>query len=94
MQSRIVAKSYRTLATVVAAALITLLLLVPLPLVLASDTPDPLTVTIVGSFQSELGCPGDWQPDCGNTYLLYDSGDDVWQGAFSIPAGLLPPAVA
>ncbi len=87
MHSRIVAKSYRTFAIVTAAVLITLLLLVPLPPVLASDTPDPSTVTIVGSFQSELGCPGDWQPDCGDTYLLYDGGDGVWQGAFSIPAG-------
>ena len=29
----------------------------------ADHTPLPGTVTLVGSLQSELGCPGDWQPD-------------------------------
>ena len=48
----------------------------------------PVTsVTIAGSLQSELGCPGDWQPDCAVTHLAYDAEDDVWQGTFSIPAG-------
>jgi hypothetical protein len=54
---------------------------------LASHTPQPSTVTIAGSFQSELGCPGDWQPECGNTHLAYDANDEVWQGTFNIPAG-------
>ena len=53
----------------------------------ADHTADPASVTIAGSLQSELGCPGDWQPDCATTYLAYDSGDDVWQGVFSVPAG-------
>jgi len=30
--------------------------------VLADHTPDPVNVTIAGSLQSELGCPGDWEP--------------------------------
>ena len=47
----------------------------------------PASVTIAGSFQSEVGCPGDWQPDCATMYLFYDANDDVWQNAFSIPAG-------
>ena len=25
---------------------------------------EPRVVTLVGSLQSELGCPGDWQPEC------------------------------
>jgi hypothetical protein len=45
------------------------------------------SVTIVGDLQSELGCPGNWQPDCATTYLTYDANDDVWQGTFNIPAG-------
>jgi glycosidase len=53
----------------------------------ASHTPNPSSVTIAGSLQSELGCPDDWQPDCANTHLTYDAGDDVWQGTFSLPAG-------
>ncbi len=47
----------------------------------------PPSVTIAGSLQSELGCPGDWQPDCAATHLVYDAVDDVWQGTFSLPAG-------
>ncbi len=48
---------------------------------------NPASVTIAGSLQSEVGCSGDWQPDCANTHLTYDAGDDVWQGTFTIPAG-------
>jgi len=44
-------------------------------------------VTIAGSLQSELGCPGDWQPDCAATHLTYDAADDVWQGSWALPAG-------
>lgn len=87
MQYRIVVGSYRTFAIALATVLITLLWSVPVLPVSASNTPDPSTVTIVGSLQSELGCSGDWQPDCSNTYLTYDSEDDIWQGTFSIPAG-------
>ena len=50
-------------------------------------TPDPTSVTIAGSLQSELGCPGDWQPDCAATHLAYDAADGVWQGTFAVPAG-------
>src|SRR5437667_9240911 len=53
----------------------------------AATTPNPSSVTIVGDLQSELGCPGDWQPDCAATHLTYDAGDDVWQRTFSLPAG-------
>jgi hypothetical protein len=51
------------------------------------NTPNPTTVTIVGSFQSELGCTDDWGPDCSATHLTYYEVDDVWQGTFIIPAG-------
>jgi pullulanase-type alpha-1,6-glucosidase len=50
-------------------------------------SPQPASVTIPGDFQSELGCSGDWQADCANTHLAYDSTDGVWQGTFNIPAG-------
>jgi pullulanase len=59
----------------------------------ASDTPNPTSVTLAGSFQSELGCQdnagqlADWQPGCAATHLTYDSDDDVWQKTFTIPAG-------
>jgi hypothetical protein len=53
----------------------------------ASDTPAPAAVTIAGTLQSELGCSGDWQPDCAHTHLIYDAEDEVWQQSFSLPAG-------
>lgn len=54
------------------------------PVARASDTPDPSFVTIAGSFQSELGCPGNWQPECTATRLVYDATDQVWQATFTI----------
>jgi glucoamylase len=61
--------------------------LVLLPAATASHTQNPASVTIAGSLQSELGCPGDWQPECAATHLIYDAGDDVWQASFSLPTG-------
>lgn len=54
----------------------------------AADTPTPTGVAVVGSLQDELGCPGDWQPECAATELGYDANDDVWQGIFNVPAGV------
>ena len=56
------------------------------PAARAAD-PEPASVTIAGSLQSELGCPGDWQPDCAVTSLTFDAADGVWQGSFTLPAG-------
>lgn len=56
-------------------------------LVSAQTTSNPDMVSIPGSFQDELGCPGDWQPECAITQLVYDPDDDVWQGSFDLPAG-------
>ena len=53
----------------------------------ADHTTEPGNVTIVGSLQDELGCPGDWQPDCAASHLDYDTDDEVWQKVFSLPAG-------
>jgi len=48
---------------------------------------EPVSVTIVGSLQSELGCSGDWDPACAVTALAYDANDTVWQGSFgTLPA--------
>ncbi len=57
------------------------------PIVSADHTPNPTNVTIVGNLQSELGCPGDWQPECVLTQLVDDANDDVWQGMWTVPAG-------
>ncbi|MCO5186535.1 MAG: pullulanase-type alpha-1,6-glucosidase [Anaerolineae bacterium] len=46
----------------------------------------PASVTLVGDLQSELGCPGDWQPDCANTFIA-EQGYNVWRGEFAVPVG-------
>jgi hypothetical protein len=53
----------------------------------ADHTPAPTIVTVAGNLQSELGCSGDWQPDCAVTHLAFDSADAAWQGTFTVPAG-------
>jgi pullulanase-type alpha-1,6-glucosidase len=57
------------------------------PTAAAEDTAPAAAVTIAGSLQSELGCPGDWQPECAQTRLVYDAEDDLWQATFVLPAG-------
>ena len=42
------------------------------------STPVPVAV---GDFQSELGCPGDWQPDCLRSWLQDPDGDGVYTTA-------------
>ena len=78
----------RVLSTVLPVLALALVLLGIPPALYASDTPDPSSVTVAGSLQDELGCPGDWQPDCADTHLGFDAEDDVWQGFFNVPAGL------
>jgi pullulanase len=53
----------------------------------AAHTPDPSSVTVAGSLQSELGCSEDWQPACAATHLDFDADDQVWQKVFNVPAG-------
>ncbi|QSQ26293.1 Ig-like domain repeat protein [Pyxidicoccus parkwayensis] len=47
----------------------------------------PTSVTIVGTFQSELGCPGDWDPACSSTGLELNATDGVWRKLFTVPGG-------
>lgn len=53
----------------------------------AAQSGGPSVVTIPGTLQSELGCSGDWMPECDKTFLAYDAEDDVWQGTFMIQPG-------
>jgi pullulanase-type alpha-1,6-glucosidase len=53
----------------------------------AAHTPDPASVTVAGSLQSELGCSDDWQPACAATHLDFSADDQVWQKTFTVPAG-------
>ncbi|WP_421743643.1 pullulanase-type alpha-1,6-glucosidase [Cellulomonas sp.] len=45
------------------------------------------TVALVGSLQSELGCPGDWQPECNATDLAPTATAGVYSKDFTVPAG-------
>ena len=45
----------------------------------------PASVGIPGSYQSEVGCAGDWDPGCVATQLVYDPNGDIWKNTFSIP---------
>jgi hypothetical protein len=51
--------------------------------------PVPLvnSVTVAGSLQSEIGCPGDWDPACAASHLAFDSSDGLWKATFTLPAG-------
>ncbi len=77
-----------------------LLLLTFSPLLLLSSTkiayaedlppggiPVPQTVAIAGSFQDDLGCSGEWNTDCEETFLSLDGNSLLWRGTFQIPAG-------
>ncbi len=67
--------------------LLLLALLLPFSAAQAQTSANPETVVIPGTIQSELGCTGDWMPDCENTALAYDAEDDVWQGTFLVSPG-------
>ena len=53
-----------------------------------SSTAEGPTVTLPGSFQSEVGCPGDWQPECLASLMQDGDKDGVYTWSTSaIPAG-------
>jgi len=53
----------------------------------ADHTAAPTAVSVPGAQNSEMGCPGDWQPDCPQAQLQLDPADGVWKGTFDLPAG-------
>ncbi len=61
----------------------------------ASAQTAPASVGVPGSYQSEAGCAGDWDPACPATQLVYDANGDIWRNTFSItPAGAYEYKVA
>ncbi len=53
-----------------------------------TDQVNSVIAVAPGSFQSEIGCPGDWQPDCLRSWLQDPDGDGVYTyETQSIPAG-------
>jgi pullulanase-type alpha-1,6-glucosidase len=68
---------------------------VPLAAPAAADhTPVPGVVALVGSLQSELGCPGDWQPECAATRLAPTGTAGRYEATFDVPAGTYAYKVA
>ena len=61
-----------------------LLTLLPVRVTRAAD----VVATVAGSFQSEIGCPGDWQPWCDASLMSDPDGDGTY--TFTVPAGGLP----
>ena len=60
-----------------------------------TDSVNSLIANVPGSFQSEIGCPGDWGPDCLRTLLQDPDGDGVYVYATStIPPGAYEAKVA
>ncbi|MGL5909744.1 MAG: hypothetical protein ACRCZP_07075, partial [Phycicoccus sp.] len=45
------------------------------------------SVALVGSLQSELGCPADWDPACADTELVQVPGTSTWKASFTVPGG-------
>lgn len=85
-------RTRRLLAPLVGIALVTAS---AAPQATADHTPVPSVVALVGSLQSELGCPGDWQPECAATRLQPVPGEtEVFRATFTPPAGAYEYKVA
>ncbi|MBB4910843.1 pullulanase-type alpha-1,6-glucosidase [Actinophytocola algeriensis] len=63
------------------------LLVAPVVPAAADHTAAPNAVSVPGSHNSEMGCPGDWQPDCAQAQLVLDPADGRWKGSYTLPAG-------
>jgi glycosidase/chitodextrinase len=60
-----------------------------------TDNVSSVIAVAPGSFQSELGCPGDWQPDCLRSWLQDADGDGVYtMVTTALPAGSYETKVA
>lgn len=66
----------------------------PVTKVVSSSAEGPV-VTLPGSFQSEVGCPGDWQPECLASLMQDGDKDGVYTwSTSSIPSGSYEVKVA
>jgi glycosidase len=58
------------------------------------DVTQPAFVSVPGTTNSEMGCPGDWDPGCPQAQLSLDANDKIWKGSYSLPAGTYSYKVA
>ena len=70
--------------------------LVAAPAVVAASPAAAVTesVALVGSLQSELGCPGDWDPACPDTELSQVGDTALYRATFDVPGGTFAFKVA
>lgn len=59
----------------------------PVRVVVGEPEPSREFVTVAGALQSEMGCAADWDPACPESRLAFDTGDGLWHGEFTLPAG-------
>ena len=52
-----------------------------------TDNHNSVIAVAPGSFQSELGCPSDWDPSCLRSWLQDPDGDGVYTFSARLPAG-------
>ncbi|HEX6289917.1 MAG TPA: alpha-amylase family glycosyl hydrolase [Herpetosiphonaceae bacterium] len=71
-----------------AASLLPLFALLATVLPLQGARAATVIATVAGNFQSEIGCPDDWQPACDNSLMSDSDNDGIY--TFTIAAGGLP----
>lgn len=60
-----------------------------------TDSVNSLIASVPGSYQDEIGCPGEWQPDCLRSLLQDPDGDGIYVfSTGAIPAGSYEAKVA
>lgn len=59
-----------------------------------TDSVNSLIATVAGSFQSELGCAGDWDPGCLRSWLEDPDGDGIYSFSALLPGGNYEAKVA
>ncbi len=53
----------------------------------AAPPGQPDAVSVPGTFGTQVGCPGDWQPGCDQVQLSRRSNDDIWSATLTLQAG-------
>ena len=59
----------------------------PITAVAAETSAQPGAVSVPGDFGAQVGCPGDWQPECDQIQLTRRTNDDVWSKTVTLKAG-------
>ncbi|QIG39279.1 pullulanase-type alpha-1,6-glucosidase [Microbacterium sp. 4R-513] len=85
------ARSRRVLASLTAAALV---LAGSVTFLAAPAAAADRTFALVGSLQSELGCPEDWKPECPATELAPTADENLFSAEFNVPKGTYEYKVA